>query len=70
MELFEKRESLFDVIISFPVSFRLLKTKLHRTCTRTKNPNKLTLIRFFPPLAWFLSMEIVGRWKYILLVKG
>lgn len=69
MELFEKRESLFDVIISLPVSFRLLKIN-YIVLAQGLNPNKLTLIRFFPPLAWFLSMEIVGRWKYTLLVKG
>lgn len=69
MELFEKRESLFDVIISFPVSFHLLKIN-YIVLARGLNPNKLTLIRFFPPLAWFLSMTIVGRWEYILLVKG
>lgn len=68
MELFEKRESLFDVIISFLVFFHLLKIN-YIVLAQGLNPSKLTLIRFFPPLAWFLSMEIVGRWKYILLVK-
>lgn len=69
MELFQKRESLFDMIISFPMSFRLLKIN-YIELVQGLNPNKPTLIRFYPPLAWFLSMQIVGRWKYINLVKG
>lgn len=63
MELFRKRESLVDMIMSF----HLLKIN-YIVLVQGLNPNKLTLIRFFPPLAWFLSMKIVGRWKYILLV--
>lgn len=68
MELFQKRESLFDMIISFPMFFHLLKIN-YILLVQGLNPNKLTLIRSYPRLAWFLSMKIVGRWKYILLVK-
>lgn len=57
MELFEKRESLFDVIISFPVSFRLLKIKLHRTCARIK-PEQTNIDSIF---STFSMVSIYGN---------
>lgn len=48
--------------------FHLLKIN-YIVLVQGLNLHKLTLIRFYARLAWFLSMEIVGRWKYILHVK-